>query len=87
MSLALALFLLVCGLAALAAAGDSLARGAVVIVVTLFLLGFGLFCGVGFFAAGEIANPIHVALWRQAYGGAGFTSLAFTAMLLRSRKG
>jgi uncharacterized membrane protein len=43
MSLALALFLLVCGLAALALAGESLARGRWVIAVTLFLLGVGLF--------------------------------------------
>lgn len=83
MSLALALFLLVCGLAALALAGESVTRGAAVIVVTLSLLVLGVFCS-GSFLSGS--DPIHAALARFAYGGAGFTALAITAVLLRPRR-
>jgi hypothetical protein len=82
MSFALALFLLACGLAALAVAGESLTRGAAVIVVTLSLLALGVLCGGAFLPA---ADPIHAALARIAYGGVGFTALAVTAVLLHPR--
>ena len=82
MSLALALFLLVCGLAALALAGESLARGATVIVVTLCLLTLGAVCG-GAFLPGN--DPIHATLARLAYGGVGFTALVLTTVVLREK--
>jgi hypothetical protein len=83
MTLALALFLLVCGLAALVLAGESLARGPAVIIVTLLLLVVGFICSASFLRG---SDPVHAALGRLAYGGAAFTALAVTAVLLRSTR-